>query len=88
MLSTAKAAVSWVDADTDPAVVGGDVVDPIGRGLAEFGDDEVMHPHRLGLALGAQFAAAILEVADQLLLLGVDRDRRLAGSLEALRPAR
>ena len=37
MLSTANAAVSWVDAETDPAVIGGDVVDPIWRGLAEFG---------------------------------------------------
>ena len=73
-----------VDAEIDPAGVGGDVVDAVGRHLAEFGDHEVVHPHRLGLALGTQLTAAILEVADQLLLLGVDRDGRLAGSLERL----
>jgi hypothetical protein len=43
-----------------------------------------MHPDRLGLPPGAQLAPAILEVADQLLLLGVHRDRRLAGGLECL----
>ena len=52
-----------------------------------------MHPHRLGLALGAQFASAVLEIPtgqarglkahDQFLLLGVDRDGRLAGRLKA-----
>jgi len=36
-----------------------------------------VHPHRLGLSLRTQLAAAILEVADKLLLLGVNRDRRL-----------
>jgi hypothetical protein len=33
-----------------------------------------MHPHRLGLASRAQFPAAVLEVTDQFLFLGVDRD--------------
>ena len=42
-----------------------------------------MDPHRLGLAFGTQFPAAVLEVADQFLLLRVDRDGRLAGSLKA-----
>ena len=40
-----------------------------------------MHPNRLGLPWGAA-PAGILEVPDQLLLLGVDRDGRLTGSLE------
>src|SRR5208337_1929374 len=71
-----------VDAEIDPSGVGSDVVDPVGYGLAEFGDDEVMHPDRLGLTLGPQLPPAILEVADEFLLLGIDRDRRLAGSLE------
>jgi hypothetical protein len=31
-----------------------------------------VHPHRLGLSLRTQLAAAILEVADKLLLLGVN----------------
>jgi len=34
-------------------------------------------PHRFGLALGAPCPACILEIANQLLLFGVDRDRRL-----------
>jgi hypothetical protein len=43
-----------------------------------------MHPDRLRPPLGAQFAATILEVANKFLLLGVDRDDRLASSLERL----
>ena len=43
-----------VDADTDPAMVGGDVVDAIGRHLAKLGDLEIMYPHRFWLALGTQ----------------------------------
>src|SRR5580765_4742450 len=63
-----------VDADIDPALVGGDVVDAIGRDLAKFRDLKVMHPNWLGLPLGTQFPATVLEVADQFFLLGVDRD--------------
>src|SRR4029077_2066148 len=63
-----------VDADVDPALVVGDVVDAIGRDFAEFRDLEVMHANRFGLAFGTQLLAAILEVADQLFLLGVDGD--------------
>jgi hypothetical protein len=67
-----------VDAEAYPAGIVGDVVDPIGRRPAKLGDQEVVHPHRLGLTLRAVLTAAILEIANQLLLLGVDRDRRLA----------
>jgi hypothetical protein len=42
-----------------------------------------MDAHRFGRAFGAQFPAAILQIADQFLLLRVDRDSRLAGRLEA-----
>ena len=72
------------DPEIDPSIIGGDVVDAIRCNLAEFRDDEVMHPDRLGLSLGAQFATAILEVANGFLLLGVDRDDGLASSLERL----
>jgi hypothetical protein len=65
------------DPEVDPPIIGGDVVDAIRCHLAEFRDDEVMHPDRLGLPLGAQFAATILEVADQFFFLGVNGDRRL-----------
>ena len=44
-----------------------------------------MHPHLLRLALGPPRAAAVLEVADQLLLLGVHRDHRLARGQERFR---
>jgi hypothetical protein len=42
-----------IDADIDPALVGGDVVDPVGRHLAQPLDFEVMDTDRLGLALAA-----------------------------------
>src|SRR5260370_28259241 len=73
-----------VDAKVDPTGIGGDVIDAVGRALAQFRDDEIVHPDRLGLAFGTQFATAILEVPDQLLLLRVDRDGRLSGSLERI----
>jgi hypothetical protein len=38
-----------------------------------------MGAHRLGITLATQLPAAVLEVADQLLFLGIDRDGRLAG---------
>jgi len=34
-------------------------------------------PHRFGLAVGTPGPARVLEIPNQLLLLGVDRDRRL-----------
>src|SRR5207342_3213174 len=67
-----------IDAQAYPAGIVGDVVDAVGRRSAKLGDQEVVHPHRLGLTHGAVLTPAILEIADQLLLLGVDRDRRLA----------
>ena len=41
--------------------------------------DEVMHVDGLRAALGPQLAPAVFELADELLLLGVDRDHRLLG---------
>src|SRR6188472_1252229 len=70
------------DAEIDPSGIGRDVIDTVGHDLAEFGNDEIVHPDRLRITLEPQLPAAILEVADKLLLLGIDRDRRLAGSLE------
>ena len=67
-----------VDADIDPALVGGDVVDAIGGNLAQLRDLEVVDADRFGIAPGAQLPARVLEVADQLLLLSVDRDGRFA----------
>jgi hypothetical protein len=42
-----------VDADTDPAMIGGNVVDTIWGDLARFRYLEVAHPDRLGMTLAA-----------------------------------
>src|ERR1700686_3305745 len=55
-----------VDAKVDPTGIGGDVIDAVGRDLAQFRNGEVVHPNRLGLTFGTQFATAILEVPDKL----------------------
>ena len=47
-------------------------------------NDEVVHAHPVGLASAAPRAAAVLEIADQLLPLRVDRDRRLSAPLGPL----
>ena len=67
-----------VNADIAPSFVGGNVVNPEGRDLPLFLDDEVMNPHRLRLAFGAKRAARVFKIADIFLLFGVDRDGRLA----------
>jgi hypothetical protein len=63
----------------DPARVAGHVVDPIGRNPAEPRDHEVIDTDNLWVALRAPLPPGVLEIADQLLLLGVHRDDRLAG---------
>src|SRR5216684_3120073 len=75
-----------VDADTDPAGVGAQIVDPVGNGAPQLRLHEVVDPHRPGLPVGTPFAAGILELPHELLLLGIDGDRRLAlaqGRLDA-----
>jgi hypothetical protein len=67
-----------IDTDAHPSGVVGNIVDPIGHGAAKFLDGKIMHPHVFGGALRAPLAPAILEIADQLFLLGIDRNRRLA----------
>jgi hypothetical protein len=63
-----------VDADADPGAVVRDVVDAVGVRAAERGNHEVVDADVLGLALRAPFLAAVLEVADDLLLFRIDRD--------------
>src|SRR3954463_1394808 len=58
-----------IDAEIDPSGIRGDVVDAVGRPLAQLGEGEIVHPNRFGLALGAQLTAAVLEVSDELFLL-------------------
>src|SRR5581483_7312372 len=66
------------DPDTDETGVGGHIVHPIGHHLAELLVLEVMDVHPPWIAFRAIVASAILEVADQFPLLGVDRDDRLS----------
>ena len=55
------------------------VVDAVRNRLALGVGREIMHQHRRRRALRLPFPPAVLEVPDQLLLLRVDRDHRLAG---------
>src|SRR5271167_2011278 len=65
------------DADTDKPGVGRHVVDAIGRRLAQFLVDEVMHVDVARRAFRAPVRSAVLEVADQLFFLRIDGDDRL-----------
>ena len=66
-----------IDTDAHPPAIGADIVNPVRNRLAQFRDQEIVGPHRFGLAPGPPCPARILEIANQFLLLGVDRDRRL-----------
>ena len=81
-----------VDADVDIPLVELEVVDAVGDRLAELLVLEVVDAHELWLALQMPLAPAVLEVADQLLLLAIDRnhgpagnDRRLRGLVDVLK---
>ena len=69
------------DPDADEAGVGGHIVDAIGHDLAELLVLEVVHLDAPRIAFGPIIGTAVLEVADQLLLLGVDGDDRLLPGL-------
>jgi hypothetical protein len=64
------------DPDVDEAVVGADVIDAVGDRLAQRLVGEVVNVDSDRIALGAPLTAAVLVLADELLLLGVDADRR------------
>src|SRR5215470_17627441 len=72
-------------ADVNPADIALDVVDAVGDGLAQLREKEVMDPDLDRTPLGFPFPAHVLELADQLFLLGVHRDHRLAGIAELAR---
>lgn len=61
-----------------PALVVGEILDPIAGRLAQFLVDEVVHPDPLALALGLSLVPPSGEVADFLLFPHLDADRRLA----------
>src|SRR6202051_175495 len=71
-----------VDAEAHPAGIGCHVIDAIWRHLAEVVVDEVMDVDRVGTTRGAVIAAAVLVLADGLLLLGINRNDRLASRLK------
>src|SRR5439155_22740383 len=73
-----------VDADTDPADVGPQIVDPVGNGAPQLRLHKVVDLYRLRLPVGAPLSSGVLEVAHELFLLGIDGDRRLA--LAEVRP--
>ena len=69
-----------VAADADPGFVARHVVDAVRNRLADRVAGKVVDAHPLGLAGRLPLAPAILEIADQFLLLRVDRDHRLPAS--------
>jgi len=75
-----------VDTDADPAGIVGDVVDSVGGCPAEFRDLEVVYPHLFRIAFRSIVTAIVLEIADQFLLLGVNRNGRLPGRHRLLHP--
>ena len=78
-------------ADVDPSLVVGHVVDPVGDGLgvlAQARSAKSWTFTRTGCPSGCPLGAAVGVVADQLLLLGVDADHRLAVVDEGCRPCR
>ncbi len=66
------------DPDVHEPVVGADVIDAVGDRLAERLVGEVVHVDRDRLALGSPLPPAVCALADELLLLGIDADRRPA----------
>ena len=55
-------------------------------GLAELFIDEVIHADLRRMPRGVPLTASILEVAEEFLLLGIDRNDRLAAALKVLHP--
>ena len=73
-----------IDAHAHPALIQAQVKHPVRNDLAEFLINEVVDLHLFGLAAGMPLPPAILERADEFLLLGIHRDHRLAALLKAI----
>ena len=71
-----------INADIHPARIGRQIINAVGRNLAQFRIDEIMNPHFLRCSLGLPFAPSVLEVTDQFFLLGIDGYHRIACRLE------
>ena len=70
-----------VDSEADVAEIGADVVDSLGDELAQFLVLEIVGVDLDRLAPRPIIAAAVLEFAEQFLLLRVDRYHGFAGRL-------
>src|ERR1700712_3415552 len=81
-----KSSCIVIDANIYPTRIGGNVIDAIGCNLTQFRYFEVMNADWLRVALRTQFAAAIFEIADQLLLFTINRDDGLRRPLELFYP--
>src|SRR5258708_6544305 len=66
-----------IAADTDPAFVAPEIVDPIRDGFAQFLVDEIIDFDFLGLPFGAPPLAAVFIHSHEFLLLRIDTDHRL-----------
>jgi hypothetical protein len=75
-----------VGSNADPARILSHVEDPIRSGSAKIRDHEIMDPNRLWLALGPQLSPYILELTDQLPLLGIDGNDRIVRRKVLLNP--
>jgi hypothetical protein len=73
-----------IGAHADPSGILRHIVDAIRSGPAKFWNHEVVNAHFLRMGLRSEFPAIVFEVSDQLFLLGVHRDYRLALMLEFL----
>src|SRR3972149_11489583 len=70
------------NADAHPPRVSRQVVDPVGRGLSQLFDLEVVHTYAFRIPARTPLSAAVLEVANKFLLLPVNGDHWLAALLK------
>jgi len=73
-----------IDAHAHPALIQAQVEHPVRNDLAELLINEVVDLDLFGLALGLPLPPAILERGDELLLLGIHGDHRLAALVKAI----
>ena len=66
-----------IDTHTNPAVVPRQIINPVGRYLAQFLVYEIMNANFFRITLWTPFSPRILETAHQFLFLGVYRNNRL-----------
>ena len=75
-----------IDANAYPPLIPGNIIDTVRDGLAQFFVHEIVDEHLVRLSLRPPFTAAVAEIANQLLLLGIHRDYGLVSFLERPHP--